>query len=71
MLINATLLLFAPLVSQWHAQAMVLAVIIELLIITISLRGERDYSGSVRRFGGSLRNTGGSVLARNRGGALA
>lgn len=58
MLFNVTLFLVPAMLVDYHAQIAVSAVIIELLIITISMQGaaiERSDSYSLHNFGGYIR----------------
>lgn len=72
MLFNVTFFLFEPISGRLHEQIMLVALIIELLIITTSLRLERaiDDSGSHILGTNNLRGFGDLLLSKNRGGAF-
>ncbi len=70
--LSYNLLYFGGLISQSHSQVMLSALIIELLIITISLTREKVNDASRSLYGSNLRiwSAGGNLVAKNRGGAL-
>ena len=74
MILNIALMNWAPLVSGIHAQVMPAAFIMELLIITISMRGAvvgRSNSYRLPSIGDHIRSQRGSVLAFSGGEAVA
>lgn len=71
--LSYNLLYFGGLIGQSHSQVMLSALIIELLIITMSITKEKVNDASRSLHGSNLRiwSAGGNIVAKNRGGALA